>query len=65
MSKYEKLFGFIKYFENLTVGEVCHLKGGDKNEDGIIKMPFPVDDKKLEVDSEIFYSFNQKTALII
>jgi hypothetical protein len=65
MSKYEKLFGFIDCLENPNKKKIRDWVGGKKDKDGVIIMPFPVDDKKLEVDSEIFYSFNQKTALII
>jgi hypothetical protein len=48
MSNYEKLFGFITYFENVKMEEVCHLEGDDKDEDGVIRMPFHVYDKRLE-----------------
>ena len=48
MSKYEKLLGFIAYFENATVEKACHMKGWVKDEEGIIRMPLHVYDKKLE-----------------
>lgn len=48
MSKYEKLFEFISYFENADRKNVCHWIGGKEDKDGVFTMPFPIYDKKLE-----------------
>ena len=48
MSKYEKLFEFISYFEKVTPEKACHWAGGKEDKDGVIHMLFPIYDGKLE-----------------
>ena len=47
MNKYQKLFKYISYFENISVDEVCYWGGGKKNDDGVITIPYPIYNREL------------------
>ena len=47
MSKYQNLFNYLSYFENITIDEVCHWDGGKKNAEGVITIPYPICGRKL------------------
>jgi len=42
MSKYQNLFKYISYFENINVDEACHWSGGEKNAEGVMTIPYPI-----------------------
>jgi len=47
LDKYQKLFEYISYFENLSVEEVCNWDGGEKSDDGVMTTPYPIYDRQL------------------
>ena len=47
MSKYQNLFEYISYFENISADEVCHWGGGSRQDDEAITVPYPIYDKRL------------------
>ncbi|CAM3892691.1 DUF6508 domain-containing protein [Lederbergia lenta] len=47
MGKYQSVIDYISYFKNVTEEEACYWGGGDKRDDGIFTISYPVYDKQL------------------
>ena len=54
MSDVEKLCAFIPYFENVDLDKVCQWGGGEKDEEGVIQMPYPKYDDEFNQFIETF-----------
>ena len=51
----QELCSFISYFENIDPDKACQWKGGEKREDGVITMPYPIYEKEFMEFVETFY----------
>lgn len=47
MGTYQSVMGYISYFKNVSEEEACYWGGGDKREDGVFTIAYPVYDKQL------------------
>lgn len=55
MTKYDRLFEFIPYLETASADEIVRWGGDDRSSDGIITLPYPIYDERVEAFIKTVY----------
>lgn len=53
--KFQEIYSFIPYFENVDPDKACQWQGGEKRDDGVITLPYPKYEKKFMSFVDAFY----------